>query len=154
MNEFSVYKCNSRGEVVWQYQGRVVSRGEGAIVIEAFFNREDLPFLGIVLRTNDRFIETFYTDRWYNIFEIHDRQNFQLKGWYCNIGRPAVLNGLESLSYEDLALDLWVTPEGVQQVLDEDEFVALDLDQFSREKARAALAELQNIFHERFNKST
>lgn len=154
MNELTVYKCNSRGEVVWQYQGRLVSRPDGAIVIEAFFNREDLPFHGIVLKTNDRFIETFYTNRWYNIFEIHDRENFQLKGWYCNIGRPAVISGSESLSYEDLALDLWVTPDGVQQVLDEDEFAALDLDEFTREKALAGLAELQNIFYKRFNKST
>ena len=43
------------------------------------------------LRRGDRFIETYYTDRWYNIFEIHAREDDRLKGWYCNIAKPAVM---------------------------------------------------------------
>jgi len=46
----------------------------------------------------------------------------------------------------DLALDLWVTPSGTQTVLDEDEFAELVLDEATRERALAALAELQKIF--------
>ena len=83
--------------------------------------------MDVILKEKDRFVETFYTDRWYNIFEIHDRDDDSCKGWYCNIGRPAeIADG--TVSYVDLALDLWVTAKGMQTVLDEDEFIALDID--------------------------
>ena len=36
------------------------------------------------------------------------------------------------ISYVDLALDLWVAPDGTQTVLDEDEFAAIDLDAETR----------------------
>jgi len=72
-------------------------------------------------------VEVYYTDRFYNIFEIHDRDDRYLKGWYCNVGPPAVMEADNRLSYVDLALDLWVVPDGVQTELDEDEFAALDL---------------------------
>jgi len=51
-------------------------------------------------------VETYYTDRRYYIFEIHDRDDDQLKGWYCNVSRLAVLDADDRLLYMDLALDL------------------------------------------------
>jgi predicted RNA-binding protein associated with RNAse of E/G family len=68
-----------------------------------------------------------------------------LKGWYCNIGKPAVIEA-DSVSYVDLALDLWVAPDGRQTVLDEDELEALQLDEVTRNSAYAALKELQHEF--------
>jgi len=50
------------------------------------------------------------------------------------------------ISYVDLALDLWVAPDGTQTVLDENEFAALNLDTETRYQARAALEELQARF--------
>jgi protein associated with RNAse G/E len=98
-----------------------------------------------VLKEKDRFVETFYTDRWYNIFEIYDRDDRGLKGWYCNIGYPAVTdNG--TVSYVDLALDLWISADGRQTVLDEDEFAALPLTDRDRELALQALEELKTVF--------
>ncbi len=141
----TVLKRNPEGEVTWHYQGRLLRREPNALVLEARFNRQDTPFMGIVLKENDRFIETFYTDRWYNIFEIYDRDDGRMKGWYCNIGRPAVLEG-GTVSYVDLALDLWVSPDGRQTVLDEDEFLGLGLDAETRAKALAALGELKAYF--------
>jgi predicted RNA-binding protein associated with RNAse of E/G family len=85
-------------------------------------------------------------NRWYNTFEIHSHGDDHLKGWYCNVGRPAVLESSSRLSYIDLALDLWVAPNRTQTVLDEDEFAALDLDAATRDQARAALKELQKMF--------
>jgi hypothetical protein len=101
------------------------------------------------LRKGDRFIETYYTDRWYNIYEIHDLDDNRLKGWYCNVARPAVLESENELSYVDLALDLWVASDGTQTILDEDEFAALDLDTETRKRARKALEELQARFANR-----
>lgn len=146
MNEpITVLKRNLAGEVTWQYDGRVLQRAPNSVTLEAFFNRADMPFMDVVLKENDRFVETFYTNRGYNIFEIHDRDDGQIKGWYCNIGRPAVI-GDGTVSYVDLALDLWIAPDGKQTVLDEDEFDALLLNAADRKKARSALAELQTLF--------
>jgi protein associated with RNAse G/E len=117
--------------------------------LEAEFNRDDTPFHGITLRRGDRFIETFYADRWYNVFEMHDRDNDRLKGWYCNIGRPAEI-GESSVSYIDLALDLLVYPDGRQLVLDEDEFASAGLSARVQQQARQALRELQDSFTARF----
>lgn len=124
----------------------ILRQQPSGVVVEARFNRSDLPFMGIVLRQDDRFLETYFTERWYNIFEIHDRRDDRVKGWYCNISKPAVLEACDQLSYIDLALDLWVTPDGVQTVLDEDEFDALDLEMPARSRARAALEELRREF--------
>ena len=140
-----VLKKNLEGRVTWQYEGQVLRREQNAVVLEAFFNRPDLPFMDVTLKENDRFVETFYTDRWYNIFEIYDRDDGRLKGWYCNVGRPAILSE-DTVSYVDLALDLWVSADGKQTVLDEDEFEALSLDDSEREKALNALADLGQLF--------
>lgn len=141
----TVQKKNLAGEVTWQYEGSVLKRGPNFVVLEAFFNRPDTPFMDVVLKENDRFVETFYTDRWYNIFEIHDRDDGGLKGWYCNIGKPAVIEG-STVSYVDLALDLWVSANGDQTILDEDEFEKMKLDDKTRAKALSGLKELQARF--------
>ena len=86
-----VLKKNLKDEITWQYDGQVLRREPNAVVLEAFFNRPDMPFMDVTLKENDRFVETFYTDRWYNIFEIYDRDDGKRKGWYCNVGKPAVL---------------------------------------------------------------
>jgi protein associated with RNAse G/E len=140
-----VQKKNLADEVTWQYEGVVLRREENLVVLEALFNRPDTPFMNIILKTNDRFVETFYSDRWYNIFEIYDRDDGQVKGWYCNIGKPAVI-GDGVVSYVDLALDLWVALDGKQTVLDEDEFKELDLNDELRSNSLNGLNEVKVLF--------
>jgi protein associated with RNAse G/E len=140
-----VQKKNPAGEVTYEYEGTLLSRSEHSVVLEALFDRADLPFMDVVFRTGDRFVEYYYTDRWYNIFAVHDRDDGRVKGWYCNIGKPAVFeDGV--VSYVDLALDLWVATDGRQTVLDEDEFEALNLDEESRNGALNGLEELKQLF--------
>jgi len=146
----SVRKRDENEHVAWEYTGEVLAQGVDFVRVEARFNREDMPFQNIVFKQNDRFIETFYTNRWYNIFEIHDRDDDAIKGWYCNVGKPAIWDAPDALSYVDLALDLWVTATGAQTVLDEDEFAALVLDEATCERARKALVELQILFRTGF----
>ena len=140
-----ILKKNLAEEVTWQYEGVEMSRDENSITVEALFNRDDLPFQGIVLKRNDRFVETFYTDRWYNIFAVYDRDDGKLKGWYCNITKPAVIED-GSISYVDLALDLWVSADGKQTVLDEDELEELKLDDELKKKIYDSLHELELYF--------
>lgn len=140
-----ILKKNLTDEVTWQYDSKVLRRDVNSITVEAFFNRDDMPFQGIVLKRNDRFVETFFTDKWYNIFEIYDRDDGKLKGWYCNITKPAVIQD-GSVSYVDLALDLWVSADGARKILDEDELEELGLDDELKQKAFAGLQELKEYF--------
>ena len=139
-----VLKKNLAEEVTWQYEGVVLSREENAITLEALFNRDDMPFMDVVLKRNDRFVETFYSDRWYNIFEIYDRDDGKFKGFYCNIGKPAVIED-DFVSYVDLALDVWVSTDGTQTVLDEDELEELNLDDGLKKKVYNGLKDLQTV---------
>jgi hypothetical protein len=140
-----VIKRNVAGEETWRYPARVLSRKPGAVLIEAFFNRPDTPFHGIVLGRGDRFIEAYYSAQWYNLYEIHDRLDDSLKGWYCNVTLPAEI-GEQTISYVDLALDLLVYPGGKQLVLDEDEFDQLALTPQARAQALDALQTLRGLF--------
>jgi protein associated with RNAse G/E len=140
-----VQKKNPDGKVTYEYEGEVLRRDENSIVLEAIFDRADMPFMDVVFKTGDRFVEYYYTDRWYNIFVIHDREDGTVKGWYCNIGKPAVIED-SIVSYVDLALDLWVSTDGTQAILDEDEFEQLKISDELRSKALDGLAELKNLF--------
>ena len=143
MDLINVWKRNLRNEITWRYSGEILERGANFVRLVALFNRDDMPFMDVVFKRNDRFVETFFTENWYNIFEIHDRDDDQIKGWYCNLGHPAVWDAPDTISYVDLALDLWVALDGTQTLLDEDEFEALGLDDATRAQVMAGLGELR-----------
>ena len=140
----TVYKLDEHGRTVWQYPAVVLGRKPHCVRLEAFFNRDDLDLGYAVFKRGDRFIEHFYNDRWYNIFAVYDRDEGDFKGWYCNVCRPAEL-GKTAVRCEDLALDVWVTPEGAAMVLDVDEFLALPLSERERENGRDALQTLLHL---------
>jgi predicted RNA-binding protein associated with RNAse of E/G family len=140
----TVRKLGPTGRLITSYQGQVIRRDGTSIVLEAHWQRDRLELPYIVLEPDDRFIEFFFADRWYNIFEIHARADDRLKGWYCNIARPAVLaDGV--LSAVDLALDLFVYPNGNTLALDQDEFDALNLERDDPEAWRQALAAVTEL---------
>lgn len=131
--------------MLYEYEGDELRRDETSIVLEALFTRDDMPFQDVTFKKGDRFVEYYYSDHWYNIFAIYDRDDGALKGWYCNIGKPAVIeDGI--VSYIDLALDLWVSANGTQFVLDEDEFDALALSDDLRKSALNGLDDLKQVF--------
>jgi len=143
--DITVHKLDFNGEETWRYTGQITFQDTNRIVLEARFNSPDILFRDILLKNGDLFIETYFTDRWYNIFEIHDRDTSEIKGWYCNIAYPAVVQDSD-LSYRDLALDLLVYPNGAQIVLDEDEFALLPISNDIRKLARESLQAIQAIF--------
>jgi uncharacterized protein len=145
VNDIVVVKLDIHHKETWRYSGTLIRKTADSVLLEANFNRPDKPFHGITMREGDRFVEKYYFDRWYNIFEIHDRDDDALKAWYCNISEPAeIKNG--QVTYVDLALDLLVFPDRKQLVLDEDEFADLNLPEEIHTKAMAALEELKNHF--------
>lgn len=143
--KLKVQKKNLAGEATVEYEGEELRRDENSIVLEALFTRDDMSFMDVAFKKGDRFVEYYYSDRWYNIFAIYDRDDGEIKGWYCNVGKPAVIeDGV--VSYVDLALDLWVSVDGTQTVLDEDEFEALKLTDDLREQALTGLSQLKELF--------
>lgn len=144
-SEVTIIKNNHKGEEVWRYAGKIVSETPKGIIAEAYFNRSDLEFNGITLKEGDRFKELYLFGKWFNIFEIYDKHSALLKAWYCNITRPVkILN--HKIFYDDLALDLLVLPDRRQLALDEEEFIALNLNKADQLNARSALKELQVLF--------
>lgn len=146
----TVIKRNVHGQETWRYSGLLLERLEDRLILEAYFDRENMNLHGLQLNKGDHFLETYYTNRWYNIFEIHAIGSGELTGWYCNIARPVEVMG-DVLSYIDLSLDLLVFPDGRQLVLDEDEFAELEIEEAVRKQARLALQELQAIFRDRMS---
>ncbi len=143
----TIRKLDHAGREVLSYPGRVLWRDDGAIALRTSWTRDALDVGYVVLEPGDCWTEHFYADRYYNIFEIR-ASDACLKGWYCNVTRPAHIETGE-VSAEDLALDLWVAPDGGMRVLDEDEFAALPLPLAEREAAQNALAELQAMVAQR-----
>jgi len=137
----TVRKLDHTGRQVTAYPGQVIRREGHTIVLCTGWDRDPLDLGFVVLEPGDRWTEYFYADRWYNIFEICTSDG-DLKGWYCNVTRPAHI-GDDEVAAEDLALDLWVTPDGEMQVLDEDEFRSLPLSPQERDAAWRALVELE-----------
>jgi len=152
MTSIDVVKLNHNGREVFRYPGWVLSRSQHSITLEAFFSWDDTPVEDILLQRGDRFVETFFTDRWYNIFEIYAHDTGMLKAYYCNIGTPAQITD-GTVSYKDLALDLLVLPDGRQILLDEDEFLQLSLSAHARQQALSGLAALRKEFRQQHSTS-
>jgi len=138
----TIRKLDHTGRETWHYTGTLVERGPRHVVIEAFFDQPDSDDGYVVWRTGDRFLEWYFTDRWYNIFRVHDVGDDHIKGWYCNITRPPTISD-DSIVWPDLALDVWVAPGGDIRLIDEEEFAALPLDAATRENALRGLHDLR-----------
>jgi len=140
----TVIKCNHLGIEKWRYPARVLKADEESITLEAFNHHPEMWVQDILLKLHDRFIETYYRDQWYNVLEWYDRDDDRLKGWYCNICRPAIIShGI--IRYDDLALDLLIYPDHTSVLLDEDEFDALALDKNTRQACWRAVRMLEGL---------
>jgi uncharacterized protein len=152
MNEpVTVHKLKPTGELAVEWSGRLLARDAHSLVLEARFNRRTMPLGYVTFETGDRFMETYYTDRWYNVFAIYAGDSERFKGWYCNISRPAEIEEPERpgepllVRTVDLALDYFRQPSGREFVLDEDEFAELKLSAVEAAAARAALEEIKAL---------
>ncbi len=146
----TVQKLNPAGEVTVTWTGEVLARDETSVRLAATFTRGPMALGYVTLRPGDRFVEQFYTDRWYNVFAIYNVGDGEFKGWYCNITRPAEIGPNPAgagllVRAVDLALDYFRQPDGTEFVLDEDEFAALALPADEAATCQAALEELRAL---------
>ena len=82
--QITIRKLDHAGHQVVAYPGQVLHRSNSAIVLRTFWKRAAMDLGYVALEPSDRWTECFYTDRWYNVFEIHAADD-SLKGWYLSL---------------------------------------------------------------------
>jgi nicotinamide-nucleotide amidase len=138
-----IRKLNHLGVEKARYEAQPIARDERSVTVLAEWTRPPARLGFVTFEPGDRLREWFYTDRWYNVFELRTPED-QLKGWYADVTRPATITP-DGVDWEDLILDIWMDPGGGMQVLDEDEFAAAqhELPKPEAVIARTALSELR-----------
>ncbi|MEV2217545.1 DUF402 domain-containing protein [Streptomyces sp. NPDC050997] len=133
------------GRTKIRYGAELLGDDGTRIAVRAPWAGEDVRDFGFVrFEPGDVFTEYYWRDRWYAVKEVRDGAG-ALKGWYCDITRPATLFGAELL-VEDLDLDLWVSGDGTDvRRLDEDEFAESGLADRDPRAASAAVAALDEL---------
>ncbi|MCI3275581.1 DUF402 domain-containing protein [Streptomyces cylindrosporus] len=133
------------GRTKIRYDAELLADDGTRVAVRAPWAGEGVRDFGFVrFETGDVFTEYYWRDRWYAVKEVRDADG-ALKGWYCDITRPAVLSGGE-LVVEDLDLDLWVSADGTDvRRLDEDEFADSGLEEKDPRAAAAAVAALDEL---------
>ncbi|MEI5521490.1 DUF402 domain-containing protein [Streptomyces brasiliscabiei] len=133
------------GRTKIRYPARLLSDDGTRITVHAAWATDGVRDFGFVrFEPGDVFTEYYWRDRWYAVKEVRDARG-TLKGWYCDITRPATLSDGE-LVVEDLDLDLWRSADGTAVLrLDEDEFEESGLAARDPEAAAAAMAALDEL---------
>jgi hypothetical protein len=132
-----------KNQVVTYCAGVIRATPEYALV-RAVWDHPRLDLGYVTFEPGDVFFEHFYTDRWYNVFELRSATGM-LKGWYCNVTRPAIISA-ETIISEDLDLDLFVSADRDRMVrLDVEEFEARGLAQRDPHVYAAACAALEEL---------
>ncbi len=145
LQHVTIHKLSGQSEHVVAYAGEVAEWLENGVRVIARWERPELDLGYARFETGDVFIEWFFTDRWYNIFEVRAGASLSLKGWYCNVATPAQVCA-DHVDCRDLLLDVWVAPSGEALVLDDSEFAAAEwLDDATRAAAERGLAELLGV---------
>ncbi|MFJ8861257.1 DUF402 domain-containing protein [Streptomyces sp. NPDC102451] len=145
-NTLSVHLVKA-GSTKIRYPADLVGDDGTRITVRAPWAAPGVRDFGFVrFEPGDVFTEHYWRDRWYAVKEVRTGAG-QLKGWYCDITRPAVLRDAELL-VEDLDLDLWVSADGASVLrLDEDEFEESGLPDRDPEAAGEALRALDELEH-------
>lgn len=133
------------GRTKIRYGAELLGDDGTRVVVRAPWAGDGVRDFGFVrFEKGDVFTEYYWRDRWYAVKEVRDSEG-TLKGWYCDITRPATLSGTE-LVVEDLDLDLWHSADGTDVLrLDEDEFAESGLAETDPEAAAAAVAALDQL---------
>jgi protein associated with RNAse G/E len=147
-NPVVIHKLDAEGRSLWRYAGKLIYDSPALRVVDAVFDRQTTEVAGLRMEPGDQFIETYYSGRWYNVFAVHAAGDHALRGWYCNIARPAIFTPGEILA-EDLELDLIAFPDGRRALVDRPAFEALNLSQSERTQIAYALLELRALHRQR-----
>ncbi|GAA1520282.1 DUF402 domain-containing protein [Streptomyces albidochromogenes] len=133
------------GRTKIRYPASVLSDDGTHLVVRAPWAGAGVRDFGFVrFEPGDVFTEHYWRDRWYAVKEVRTGDG-TLKGWYCDVTRPAVVDG-GRVEVEDLDLDLWVPADGGEVLrLDEDEFAASGLAARDPDAAAEASRSLDDL---------
>ncbi|MEU6893728.1 DUF402 domain-containing protein [Streptomyces sp. NPDC046557] len=133
------------GRTKIRYPADLVADTGDRLTVRAPWAAEGVRDFGFVrFEPGDVFTEHFWRSRWYAVKEVRAGDG-RLKGWYCDVTRPAVVRDGE-IVVEDLDLDLWVSADGTSVLrLDEDEFAASGLAARDPEAAAQAVRALDAL---------
>jgi hypothetical protein len=132
------------GRIKVSYPAQLLTDDGTHLAVRALWAGTGVRDFGFVrFEPGDVFTEHYWRDRWYSVKEVRSSDGV-LKGWYCDVTRPAVVDG-GLLTVEDL--DLWVSADHSEIIrLDEDEFAESGLterDPAAASRAVQALDELE-----------
>ncbi|MCX4968443.1 DUF402 domain-containing protein [Streptomyces sp. NBC_00654] len=142
-----VVALTKAGRTKIRYPARLIRDEGGRVTVRAPWAAPGIRDFGFVrFEPGDVFTEHYWRDRWFAVKEVRTGAG-ELKGWYCDITRPALLaDGV--LEVEDLDLDLWVSADGSSVLrLDEDEFADSGLAVRDPAAAGAAVRALDELEH-------
>ncbi|MFI8827979.1 DUF402 domain-containing protein [Streptomyces sp. NPDC053431] len=133
------------GRTKIRYPAELLADDGVRLSVRAPWAAEGVRDFGFVrFEPGDVFTEHYWRDRWYAVKEVRSGDG-TLKGWYCDVTRPAAVDG-GTVLVEDLDLDLWVSADGTEVLrLDEDEFAASGLAASDPEAAESAVAALDAL---------
>ncbi|MEU1010575.1 DUF402 domain-containing protein [Streptomyces sp. NPDC005890] len=133
------------GRTKIRYPAELLRDDGDRIAVRAAWAGSGVRDFGFVrFEPGDVFTEYYWRSRWYSVKEVRAADG-SVKGWYCDITRPAVRSESE-LVVEDLDLDLWRSADGRDvRRLDEDEFAESGLARRDPEAASAAVAALDAL---------
>jgi len=116
-------------------------------LVRAHWTRPAVDLGYMQFAPGDTLDEHFYAHQWYSIFAVY-QQDGRLRGWYCNVSRPAIITATTIHSH-DLELDLFVSPDRQQRTrLDIDEYEAQQYqihDPATYQAGWTALAQLESL---------
>lgn len=123
--------------------------GDHIVVRAPWFGDKPRDMGFAVFEPGDVWTEHFWRSRWYSIKEVHAADG-AVKGWYCDVTRPAVFTADTSvgprIDVADLDLDLWLSGDHSQVLrLDEDEFEASGLGEREPDTAVRAVVSLDEL---------
>ncbi len=92
MQRIKVHLVKPRKQRTVIYEGVILLEEPGHLLVHARWERQAMDLGYVVFAPGDHFFEHYYTERWYNVFEVRSAAG-DLKGWYCNITRQACVEG-------------------------------------------------------------
>jgi predicted RNA-binding protein associated with RNAse of E/G family len=138
MNPFTEIKRRLDGSVA-RFQCSLVLRDGDHVVLRYDFTGKGGEVAGVKLPSGTVTYAYYWCDRPYNVYHwlLPDHTT---AGYYFNLADQTVM-GDDFVDWQDLTVDILITPDGRCQVLDEDELPA-DLDPALRAKLEGGKGEI------------
>jgi len=125
--KLTAIKLREDGSEAARWPVEVASVPPGWVVVNTAWQGGHLDLGYMVWDNGDVFREYYSLEQPLNAFAVFASGGQQFKGWYCNISFPCRIEG-DTLSWQDLYLDVISLPDGEVLVLDEDELAASGLE--------------------------